>query len=119
MREYAAVNGMFVEFRELPGADRLAGRRGQAAQIIYYGKRLRPRRGEPPKRASFAPDSEGWRSLGGRCEVPLELTELPAEIIAAGVDGGSCGVYWQERGGEEQVERIRGVLERWSEALSA
>ena len=119
MREYAAVNGMFVEFRELPGADRLAGRRGQSAQIIYYGKRLRPRRGEPPKRASFAPDSEGWRSLGRRCEVPLELTELPEEILAAGVDGGSCGVYWQERGGEEQVERIRGVLERWSEALSA
>ena len=47
MREYAAVHGMFVEFRALPdvgGVPCLPRFRGQ---VIYYGRRL-------PKQASWS-----------------------------------------------------------------
>ena len=118
MREYAAVHGLFVEFRNLPGAvNRLRGAPG--ADIIYYGKRLASRRAGPVTGGSWVMDQEGWRPLDTRLAVPAPLLDLPGEILAAGVDDSSCGIYWQESGGEEQVERIRGVLERWSEALSA
>jgi hypothetical protein len=119
MREYAAVHGMFVEFRNLPGADRQHGQRAQATQVIYYGKRLPPRRGAALPGASFVADDQGWRKLGRRGEVPLQLHDLPQEIRAASVDEGSCGIYWQEAGDEQQVEQIRQVLESWSEDLSA
>jgi len=119
MREYAAVHGMFVEFRDLPGAGarsrRASGRSG--ADIIYYGKRIPPRRGEPVPSGSWIVDQEGWRSLDRRAPIPPLLQELPGEILAAGVDQSSCGVYWQEAGEEAQVEQIRGVLEAWSALL--
>ena len=48
LREYAAVHGLFVEFRNLPGSEQEAVRaRTPRGDIIYYGKRLPPpRRGE-------------------------------------------------------------------------
>jgi hypothetical protein len=119
LREYAAVHGLFVEFRGLPGAQQ--GHRPPAVNpggdIIYYGRRLRPRRGEPVLRASWITDQAGWRSLGRRTPVPDVLGQLPAKILAAGVDEASCGIYWQEAGCEEEVERIRQVLEAWAEQL--
>ena len=44
MREYAAVRGMFVEFRRVPGRDSSApaGRERASQDTIYYGKRLPP-----------------------------------------------------------------------------
>lgn len=119
MREYAAVHGMFVEFRDQPGAARQRGRRNGAAQVIYYGKRLPPRRGAAVPGASFVTDEQGWRSLGRRLDVPRQLYDLPAEMLAASVDEGSCGIYWREAGDEQQVEQIRQALESWSGDLSA
>jgi hypothetical protein len=119
LREYAAVHGLFVEFRGLPGAE--SGRQPPAVaaggDIIYYGRRLRPRRGEPVARASWITDQEGWRSLDRRTPVPDLLRQLPAGILAAGVDEASCGIYWQESGSDGEVERIRQVLEAWAERL--
>ena len=119
MREYAAVHGMFVEFRDLPGA---GDRRGRTAgpsggDIIYYGKRMPPRRGEAVTPGRWLVDQEGWRSLDRRTAVPPELRELPTAVLAASVDGSSCGVYWREAGDEAQVEQIRGVLEAGSVVL--
>ena len=115
MREYAAVRGLFVEFRNNPGAGERAGR--SAGDIIYYGIRLPPRRGDPVENGSWVLGQEGWRSLGGRVPIPVPLLELPVDIIAASVDQSSCGIYWREAAGEERVEQIRRVLERWSREL--
>lgn len=114
MREYAAVHGMFVEFRDLPAGGRAAH---SAGDIIYYGKRLPVRRGTPVESGIWVQGAEGWRSSGRRLAVPLQLQELPTNIAAASVDQSSCGVYWTEASEEEGVEQIRQVLERWSEDL--
>ncbi len=118
LREYAAVHGLFVEFRTLPGAK--TGRQPAVAtggDIIYYGKRLPPRRGEPVARDSWIAGREGWRSLGRRAAVPDLLLQLPAGILAVSVDEASCGIYWQESGSDGEVEQIRVVLEAWAEQL--
>jgi hypothetical protein len=119
LREYAAVHGLFVEFRTLPGAK--SGRQPPAVaagrDIIYYGRRLRPRRGEPVSPASWIVGQEGWHSLDRRAPVPDLLQQLPAGILAAGVTEASCGIYWQESGSEDDVERIRQVLEAWAGQL--
>ena len=119
LREYAAVHGLFVEYRTIPGAGKGARRSSGSARgdIIYYGKRLRPRRGEPVNTGSWVVDTLGWRSLDRRAAVPAQLPSLAGDVMAASVDEGSCGIYWRESGGEEQVEQIRQVLEGWSEAL--
>ena len=35
----------------------------------------------------------------------------------AAVDEGSCGVFWNEEGGEEALAEIQRVLEEWSAQL--
>ena len=50
--------------------------------------------------------------------MPPELASLPAEVLAASVDEGSCGIYWREAGGVENIELIRRVLEVWAEEVS-
>ncbi len=119
LREYAAVHGLFVEFRTLPGAKsgRQSPNLAAGGDIIYYGRRLPPRRGEPIVRASWIASGEGWRSLDRRTPVPDLLQQLPAGILAASVDEASCGIYWQESGSDEEVERIRQVLEAWAGQL--
>lgn len=113
MREYAAVHGLFVEFRQAPGSDQ----RAVSGETIYYGKRLPPARGEPIKRTAWVVDEQGWRSVGRYVPVPEVLLQLPLEVLAASVDEGSCGVYWSEHGEEETVEQIRSVLDSWSSIL--
>jgi len=117
MREYAAVHGLFVEFRDLPGYGQQRDRR--AEQVIYYGKRLAPSRSRPRLQRAWLRDEAGWRELGHREPAPGSFAGLPAQIMAAGVDEGSCGVYWLERGEESGVEAIVAVLEAWSEALNS
>ena len=119
LREYAAVRGLFVEFRTLPGAAN--GRRPldvvPGGDIIYYGKRLPPRRKEPVKPGNWIAEQGGWHSLDRRAPVPDLLQQLPTGILAAGVDEASCGIYWQESGSEQDVEQIRQHLEAWAEQL--
>lgn len=120
MRETAAVNGLFVEFRSLPGST--SGRQPTAAdsgRVIYYGKRLPSSLRERPRRAAWIRDEKGWRGLEAGSPPPAILQELPASVPAASVDEGSCGVYWQEDGGEEEVQVIVSALEAWLAILAA
>jgi hypothetical protein len=119
LREYAAVHGLFVEFRTLPGAKsgRQSPKLAAGGDIIYYGRRLPPRRGEPVVRAGWIAGQEGWRGLDRRAQVPDLLRQLPTGILAASADEASCGIYWQESGSDGEVERIRQVLEAWAEQL--
>lgn len=120
MREYAAVHGLFVEFRSLPGAP-AKGEVGAVTvprgEIIYYGKRIPPKRGKGSERCSWLLDEHGWRGLDRRHTPPAILPELPATTLAASIDEGSCGMYWQEVGEQADVEEIVRVLEAWSSEL--
>ncbi len=114
MREYAAVHGLFVEFRDMPV---LGGAPMPIRDVIYYGKRLPNKRSNPIDAAAWVRTQEGWRSAGRRLPVPSPVQDLPQDIIAASVDPSSCGVYWSESTGEGGVEQIRQILERWCAAL--
>ena len=121
MREYAAVHGLFVEFRDVPGAGdprhRDPGRAGHGA--IYYGKRLPPARNKGEEARAWRRSEEAWVGIERRWVVPAILAELPPEVLAASVDQGSCGVYWRESGGVENVARIEQVLNTWAARLRA
>ena len=121
MREYAAVHGLFVEFRRLPGSRPSREQRDSPAlqEMIYYGKRFPVADGAAPRRCSWVVDEGRWRALDRRQEVPAPLLELPSEVLAASVDEGSCGVYWRESGSEEEVAAIVGILESWGADLCA
>ena len=114
MREFAAVHGLFVEFRNLPAT---GGEPVSIRDVIYYGKRLPNRRASPIETAAWWRSSQGWHSAGCRSPVPAPVQDLSPDIIAASVDQSSCGVYWTESSGVAGVEHIRQILERWCEAL--
>lgn len=118
MREYAAVHGLFVEFRDLPArGEPVPGER--RAQVIYYGKRLPPSRDAMRSRMAWLRSGEGWSAVGHRQSAPAGLAQLPAAIQALGMDEGSCGIYWEEQGEEADVEKIVAALNEWAGALSA
>lgn len=119
MREYAAVHGLFVEFRQLPGAARGDKSRAELPRgdIIYYGKRLPPQRGDGGRRGSWAQENHDWRALHGSGPLPEALAQSPGDILAASVDENSCGIYWQETGDEAAVEQIREAIEAWAGTL--
>jgi hypothetical protein len=119
MRESAALRGLFVEFRQLPGhrapQARAAGRASEG--VIFYGKRLPPARGGAPQRGSWNQSEDGWRSARGVEAAPDILRQLPADVLAASVDEGSCGIYWRESGNPEQLVDIIDVIEQWALSL--
>ena len=114
MREYAALHGMFVEFRDPPSRD---GSHVAVRDVIYYGMRLPHRRARPIDSAAWLRTQEGWRSVGRRLPVPAPVQDLSMEINAVSVDQSSCGVYWTESTGEAGVEHVRQILVRWCEEL--
>ncbi len=119
MREYAAVQGLFVEFRQVPGREkgRMKVRDGAGRDTIYYGKRLPPAKHKCEQTRAWLYENDTWTGLERRLPIPDALAHLPAQVFAASVDGGSCGIYWQESGTVEDVEQIRQVLEAWSGQL--
>lgn len=118
LREYAAVSGLFVEFRNLPGSDTTpAGAARRPEQIIYYGKRLPPSRGETRARLAWLADGESWSGVGHRRPPPHCTALLPPGILALSEEETSCGVYWKEPGGEAEVQQIVEALGSWSGAM--
>lgn len=128
LREYAAIHGLFVEFRDLPGSKEAGARIGRKAeQVIYYGLRLPASRNKPRSRQAWLRDGPPaltavieepvWRGLGHRKAVNSCLNTLPEAVNAVGLDEASCGIYWLEAGSEQDVEAIRAALNIWAEAL--
>jgi hypothetical protein len=114
MREYAALHGLFVEFRHPPSIEAVSE---PIKNIIYYGKRLPSSRVNAVQSAAWRKTHLGWLSVGPRVPVPTPVEELPVEITAASVDQFSCGIYWAESDGERGVEQITQMLERWCTLL--
>jgi hypothetical protein len=110
MREYAAVHGLFVEFRDVPST---GGIPVAAGKVIYYGKRLPSSRSVTVESGTWFRTQDGWQSPNRRLAVPAPLQEFSLEIVAASVDQISCGVYWTELDGEAGVEQIRQLLDDW------
>lgn len=120
LREFAAVHGLFVEFRRLPGSTgESPAAIAPVGNIIYYGKRLRQTRREPLQPGGWIRHEDGWRSLKRRLPLPGSLDSLPEGVVAASVDNGSCGVYWDEAAGREGAEQILRALEEWAVSLDA
>lgn len=120
LREYAAVHGLFVEFRNLPGSElsRL-GEKQRPEQLIYYGKRLPPsRRNLRPQQAWLAGEGGEWRGVGHRTAPPACIGLLPPAILALSQEESSCGIYWREAGNEDHVQQIVDALAAWREALA-
>lgn len=113
MREYAAVNGLFVEFRRAPGAAD-----SDRARTLYYGKRLPPTRGEDRLTQAWLRRKDEWKGYNHRTKAPSALRILPRQIAAASIDEASCGVYWQEEGGIDEVELIVDALRAWAGNLA-
>ena len=114
MREYAALQGLFVEFRDMP---RLNDAAKSPVGVIYYGKRLPTSRSRPVTTGAWLLLGDGWRKVGGTGQITALLEKLPIEILAASGDEFSCGVYWTESADEGAVEQIKRVLEQWSDEL--
>lgn len=118
LREHAAVNGLFVEFRDVPGRPEFRKQAGVTpGTVIYYGKRLPASTQEARPSVQWARHATQWHSVGERRAVPACFEGLPECILAAGYDEASCGVYWVESDSEADVEAICAVLARWSEHL--
>jgi len=115
LREYAAVHGLFVEFRDLPGAPVAQPRDGR---VIYYGKRVPARVSAALERGAWKRSDGEWTGVNTRRPAPSQLRDLSVEILAGSVDGASCGVYWTESGEEDSVEEIRSALESWISELA-
>ena len=110
MREYAAVQGLFVELRKPPLAPGMAPPEGE---VIYYGCRLPLTRKQEVVSCQWLCEGGQWRSFDRRSKVPAVLETMPPTVFAASRDQGSCGVYWVEAGGEETVAQICRGLQDW------
>ena len=120
LREHAALSGLFVEFRTLPG-DLAARHPGTNGKTIYYGYRLPPPKHGDSRAGAWGSAAGSWQALGkagsAHGSVPAGLADLPASVLAASVDNGSCGVYWLEAGEEQEIDTIASVLQAWSADL--
>ena len=116
MREYAAIKGLFVEFRGIP-ARSSSHATTRSGDTIYYGNRVKATGLGPEKRVAWLREGADWVGLVRRDPVPHELTALPASVSAASADPISCGVYWQEVGEEEDIDQICRSLEKLAASL--
>ena len=116
MRESAALKGLYVAFRQLPG-ERL-DKTYRTGELIYYGKRLSPRVAGKVDAHHWIREEDGsWRAANWRVSLPQSLQSLPSGVVAASLDGGSCGVYWVESNDPEDVEQICAAVLSWSASL--
>jgi hypothetical protein len=117
MREAAALAGLFVEFRDLPLPDKQRQRLPAVdRQVLYYGRRLKPRRGSPRQRQSWWREGDRWR---GTAALPAIAAKVPAAVLALGISDASCGCYWREDGDPGTVREIAEALALWAEESEA
>ncbi|MEH6589719.1 MAG: hypothetical protein V7746_05655 [Halioglobus sp.] len=116
LREYAALNRFFVEFRDLPN-QKIKARGGALAHTIYYGRRIRPALDGPPQRLCWLFEQGRWTGSPIKVAVPEAVLTLPDGVLAASADSESCGIYWLETGDEAEIDQIGVVLDALIEKL--
>lgn len=115
LRQAAAQAGLFVEFRDLPGG-RLPANPADG-EVIYYGLRLPPSLARGRRRQAWWREGQGWQPLPAAGPAPACLEDCPPGVLAASVDEGSCGLYWQEQGDAAMVQGMGELLAAWRDSL--
>ena len=119
LRECAAVNGLFVELRDLPlPPARVARMPAAERQVVYYGCRLRGSGKLPTRRTAWYRAGEDWSCRDGRQAPPEFAQEIPDSVLAVDLGPASCGLYWREEGTEEDVIRLARGLADWRDRLT-
>jgi len=120
LRESAATAGLFVEFRDLPTPSARAATtaRGER-QVLYYGRRLPPAAEGVARQVWWRRDADWFSAPRAGTPPPRCMAGVPEQVLAFGVDTGSCGVYWREDGDDETVAAIASALGDWCIQLAA
>lgn len=112
------MEGLFVEFRDLPlPAPRLERLAATERQVLYYGMRLPHSRGDARPRHTWARDGLEWLSIPPRTAPPEIVEKLPDFVLAAAVDEASCGLFWREDGDENRVRELAAILGQWRQQI--
>lgn len=115
MREAAALAGLFVEFRDLPGGAALPA---AERQVLFYGARL-PAVRHRRKTLSWLWREGNWQGLGeARGTAGILPPTPPAEVLAASLDDAACGFYWREEGGPERAGEVISAVLAWRLTVS-
>lgn len=115
LRQAAAQAGLFVEFRDLPGGR--SPTNPEIGEVIYYGLRLPPSLARGRRRQAWWREGLAWTPLPAAGPAPSCLEGCPEEVLAASVDEGSCGLYWQEQGDAAMVQSMGKLLVQWRDSL--
>ena len=126
LRERARRLGIDVRVGELPQTRRQQVRREPAEQGVVY--RLSQRDGWHQVRAHLrcrASAAEAWEVqegspvLSAAVEAALQqmAERVPADVVAIELAATGPAVYWRERGSEQVVERLHGLLGELATAL--
>ncbi len=119
LRECAALNGLFVELRDLPlPQDRLARMPAGERQVVYYGCRLRTSGMVPMRRTAWYRSGDDWSCRNGREAPPDFVQEIPDSVLAVDLGPESCGLYWREEGTEDDVISLARRLAAWRDQLT-
>ncbi len=106
LRQTAAISGMTVQLRQSPLEER------EAPLRAFYGRRRSREDERLVQPVSYGRSGQGWRALEGqwpRSRLKL-LEDLPGGVSAVCEEPQSIGVFWDERGGREDVLRIDQLL---------
>lgn len=119
LRECAALNGLFVELRDLPlPPARLERMPAAERQVVYYGCRLRASGAVPTRRTAWYRNGDDWACRDGRQDPPAFVREIPDSVLAVDLGPASCGLYWREDGTEEEVLVLARDLVAWRDQLT-
>lgn len=119
LREFAAISGMFVEYRPLPEGALSAAEAApfQRGKTIYYGVRIPATARGVRENKAWVLGTEGWRSLPRGGDVPAEFQSLSPRVFAASMDQESCGIYWNEQGDENEISIINQLVSELMERV--
>ncbi len=119
LRERAALDGLFVELRDLPVPPAQLQRMAPVdRQVVYYGCRLRPSRAAPEKRCAWYREASDWLSRPPRQALPEIAGKMPESVLAIDLGPTSCGLYWREDGDEDLVRDLARELTEWRDELT-
>jgi hypothetical protein len=119
LRECAALNGLFVELRDLPlPPARLERMPAAERQVVYYGCRLRASGAVPTRRTAWYRVGDDWSCRDGRIDPPAFVEEIPDSVLAVDLGPASCGLYWREEGTEDDVVSLARRLVAWRDRLT-
>ncbi len=106
LRQRAQQQGMQVTLAEPPAAIQRQGTTNE--RMACYKLRRHPDAGIPELAGNsyFVSVDGGWRS-GGSADLPAAvLAKIPAGVVALVIDKAGCSAYWDESGGDGELDAL-------------